>query len=681
MDPHHGSGRFIEAARVAAAALLGALLAVRLLWDGVTYPESNAFIALAALALLAGLLAASPLGGGGWRLRARADACALGYCLVILALSLASRQRWRAQGMLFQTVACTAAYLVAANVSASRRARLSLCASLIAGALFVSLYGLYQHFQGLGETRDALGGVAALVRGDRGAAFMSRLLSQAIFSTFFYPNALAGFLIVVIPLTCAVLRFEKIDAVFAASAGYLGLCAAAVAALPLFPELAGKPLLLVGLFVSATALAVVLGAAERRPGGVLCACCLAPVAVLPVWALALTASEGAWLSLAAACVLGPLLFTGRFKAAGVVLLALAILLAALCLTGMVPDGLAGSFDVRADYWRAAVGMWRTHPLAGMGPGTFAGAYPAFRLPGSEEGRMTHSAYLGLAAETGAAGLAAFLCMAVAWLAALRAPAGRREPLCAAVFVSVCAFLLHGAADVSLIVPGTTFTVWLLAGLGAGAASPPEEWKRMSAPAGIALAALVLAGAAWLVMPHARAELHRLAASRHAGAGRDGDARSAIERAIEIEGGNPEYWTMLAALRGHAEGDSGAAAAYARAAALGDGIPSYRFSHAICLWRLSVGGRDRGRAVEALGALRLAVRDNPHDPDYRLLMGDWLEKTGQGGAALLEYRRGLDLIEAARKKPRRIRRHSPGSLEQLGAMVAAKVGELERKAGR
>ncbi len=679
MESTSTGGRFVDAARIGAAALLGALLIVRLLWTGVTYPESDVFVALAALALLAALLAASALGGGGWRSAARSDLFAVAYLIVILALSLGP-QRWRAQGVLFQTLACTAAYLVAANVSVSRRARLSLCAALAAGTALVSLYGLYQHFHGLAETRAAFAGAAA--GADRNSVFLGRLLSRAIFSTFFYPNALAGFLIVAIPFAASLARFRKEDALAAGGGGYLALLAASVAAWPFFPELAGKGSIFAGLFAGVTVLAAGTGIAEKREGGLLRTLCILPIAIVPLWALGLTASEGAWLSLGAACVLGPLLFSGRFKAAAAVALAGAVLLAGVLLAGAAPTGLLDSLGARADYWGAAARMWKTRPLLGLGPGAFAGAYPAFRAPGSEEGRMAHSIYLGLAAETGAVGLAAFMGMAVAWLAALRTPAGRREPLCAGVFISLCAFLIHDAADVGLLVPGTTFAVWLLAGLGAGAASPPGEWRRLPPLAGVIGAAIVIAAAARLVGPHAVAEAHRVAAERRLRAGEAAAARSEIEKAIAAEGGNPEYWTLLAAALARESGDELAVTAYARAASAWGGIPSYRFRYAACLWRLSGGGRDAARAAAAIGELRAAIARNPHDPDYRLLMADWLEKTGCGEAALVEYRRALALIDTALRRPRRIRRLDPASLASLRAMVAEKIegGERARRGG-
>lgn len=677
-NPRLEANRFLDAARVAAALLLGGLLVVRLLWTGVTYPESDAFVSVAALALLAALLAAVGCAGGEWRLRASADGGALLYLLVLVALSIAAPRRWLARGVLLQAAACTAAYLVAADAAVSRRARLLLCAAFITGTLAVALYGLYQHFQGFEETRLAFA-AAGGARADQDSAFAIRLRSGAVFSTFFYPNALAGFLVVAIPFAASIPLLRREDASPVVSAGCLGLLAAATAAWGFLPGLRGKPLLFAGLFLAASALAACVRVAELRAGRLLRAFLLLSPAALAVWAILLTDSEGAWLSLAAACALGALLLSGRLIAAGALFLAVAVLFAALLLTGTLPDGLARSLDVRMDYWRAAAAIWREHPLAGLGPGTFAGAYPAYRLPGSEEGRMAHSAYLGLAAETGAAGLAAFLAMAGAWLVSLHAGARKGEPLAAAAFVAVCAFLMHNAGDVGLTVPGTTFALWYLAGLGAGAATRPGERRRLSRAAGISLAALLLAAAAGGVAPRARAEIRRLAAERLAGAGRRAEALAEMEKALLAEPDNADYWLRNAALEAHRGGDRHALPSYARAASLGRGIPTFHLQHAFCLWRLSKADADPRLAAAAIAELQEAVRCNPHDFDYRLLLGHWLEITGQGEASLIEYRRGLALVETARAKPHRTRRHGPAAMERLQAAIIAKIEEAEREA--
>ena len=64
------------------------------------------------------------------------------------------------------------------------------------------------------------------------------------------------------------------------------------------------------------------------------------------------------------------------------------------------------------------------------------------------------------------------------------------------------------------------------------------------------------------------------------------------------------------------------------------------------------------------------------------MADWLEKTGRGEAALVEYRRALALIDTALRRPRRIRRLDPASLASLRAMVAEKIEgeEMARRGG-
>ncbi|MEJ2745201.1 MAG: hypothetical protein P8123_05885, partial [bacterium] len=181
--------------------VFGAVLVLRVLWCGVTYPESNAIILFILALLLSGSLYYSALSGeAAWRIRS-VDAFALIYFLAVLILSICSNHRWLAKGFLFQVAACTIAYLLAANLGSSRRSGNAIASGLITGAILVSMYGLYQYFCGLSETRAFL---SAMQNGDRSDAFMSRVSSNAVFSTFFYPNALAGYLIIIIPFAASI---------------------------------------------------------------------------------------------------------------------------------------------------------------------------------------------------------------------------------------------------------------------------------------------------------------------------------------------------------------------------------------------------------------------------------------------------------------------------------------------
>jgi len=690
-------------APLALGVAFSAVLVLRVLWSGVTYPESNVVILLILAVLLAASLYISALTGGTtWRVT-RTGAFALLYFLVVLLLSTCSSRQWLARDFLFQTAACTAAYLLAVNLGSSRPARIAISVGLASGVILVSLYGLYQYFCGLSETRALLSG--AMENGDQSSAFLSRVFSNAIFSTFFYPNALAGYLIIMIPFVASILFEPLADSLAVCYGTYLGVLLAASIAWGLCSPLSSRPLLLVYLFAAASALLSGLSLAEKKRSRLRLNLCALPAVILPLWALSLTASEGAWLALFFSVLFTPLLLWGKYRLAyaiGLVVLTVAVI---AVLTDLIPSAVRDSAGARVDYWRAAVGMWRENPVRGLGPGGFAGAYARFRAPGAEEGRMPHNIYLGLASEMGAIGLAAFICL---WISCIRelvksqilprllsgqahpgsrssCPCGRaraEKAIPFAVTISICAFLVHGAIDVNLSVPETSLTLWALAGLGVSASTAHSRARRLPALPGALLGSLVLVAALFWIGPHARAERHRVRSQGLEMRGMRDRAREEILSAISLEGDNPVYWNSLAEILERAGNAEGALAAYRQAAARGEGIPAYHFRLAACSWRHARDGSDKGKAAAAMDELRKAIACNPHDVDYHLLLAYWLEKTGRPVEALGEYRHGLVLIHAAREKPKRIRRHDPAEYERLDAMVRERVAELERAvAGR
>ena len=697
MGVNSETGKSGSAAPLALGIALSAVLVLRVLWSGVTYPESNVFILLILAALLAVSLCTSALTGGTtWRLT-RTGAFALLYFLVALLLSTCSGRQWLASDFLFQTAACTAAYLLTVNLGPSRPARIALSVGLASGVTLVSLYGLYQYFCGLSETRALLSG--AMGTGDQGSAFASRVYSNAIFSTFFYPNALAGYLIIAIPFVASLLFLPLADSLAICYGTYLGVLLAASVAWGFFSPLSYRPLLLVYLFAAAIALLSGLALAEKKRSRLWLNLCALPLVILPLWALSLTASEGAWLALFFSVLVTPLLLWGKYRLASVIGLVVLALVVVAVLADMVPAGMRDSAGARVDYWRAALGMWRENPVRGLGPGGFAGAYARFRAPGSEEGRMPHNIYLGLASEMGAIGLAAFICL---WVSCVRElvksrilprlrsghahpesqsncpcdRAGAEKAIPFAVTISICAFLVHGAIDVNLSVPGTSLTLWTLAGLGVGASTARSRARRLPALPGALLGFLVLGAALFWIGPHARAERHRMRSQRLEMRGMRDRAREEILKALSLEGDNPVYWNSLAEILERGGNAEGSLAAYRQAAVRGEGNPAYHFRLAACSWRHARDGADEGKAAAAMDELRKAIACNPHDVDYHLLLAYWLEKTGRPVEALGEYRHGLGLIHAAREKPKRIRRHEPAEYERLDAMVRERVAELE-----
>ncbi|MDD5556208.1 MAG: O-antigen ligase family protein [bacterium] len=644
----------------AGAVLCGALL-LRALWSGVTFPESNAVILLLLAAPLAALLLAAALDPRGeWRLDGR-DLCLLGYFLAVLALAAASPRRWLARDFLHQTAACTAAWFLAARLRSEEGPRRAVIAGLVSAAFIVSLFGLYQRFRGLEETRlllDRIGGGAAM-----GAALASRVQSRAVFSTFFFPNALAGYLIVVIPLAAMLPFCRRAEARPVAVGACLIALAVTPAATAVFSDLAARPLLPLLLWAGLAAMLACVARARRR---LPLAAALAPLALAPLWALALTASEGAWAAGLLAAIAGLLLAAGRRRAAAALLVAAGLAAAAAFVAGALPGDLGESMGARLGYWRAAASIWRRNPLLGAGPGSFVVEYARVRSPTSEEGRLAHSAYLCLAAETGAVGLAAFLLFWGAVVRRLSAAAAGREPLAVAACIASLAFLIHGAVDVGLNDPSITLAAWVIAGLGAPAAG---RTRRAGRAACLAAAAAVAAAAAACVAPHAAAEWRCIRAARLERAGMPERAAEEIRRAIATEPGNPVYWSRLGGLEGRRGRDDLALDALARAAAAGDGVPSHHLRHAVALRRL-------GGGADAAAELARAVAGSPADADMRLLLAFWLESDGRRDEALVQYRAGLELIRAARAVPRRIRSHGPEEYARLEALVAGRILELE-----
>ncbi|MDT5156092.1 MAG: hypothetical protein QOH51_449 [Acidobacteriota bacterium] len=113
------------------------------------------------------------------------------------------------------------------------------------------------------------------------------------------------------------------------------------------------------------------------------------------------------------------------------------------------------------FWGAAVEMWRTHPLAGVGAGGFSGAFPqarasfAVRQPDSPLVELNekylnvaaHNEYLQILGELGAVGLALFavFCGALLW-AAWRALRVAESPLVYGSVASLAAFAVSSGAS-------------------------------------------------------------------------------------------------------------------------------------------------------------------------------------------------------------------------------------------
>jgi tetratricopeptide (TPR) repeat protein len=200
---------------------------------------------------------------------------------------------------------------------------------------------------------------------------------------------------------------------------------------------------------------------------------------------------------------------------------------------------SGSGNARADYWRVA---WRdvtAHPLAGSGAGTFELRWYRER-PNTFGARDAHNLYLETLAELGPLGLALLVLALGAPLAALRGP---RAPLVAGAGAAYCAYLVHAALDWDWELPTVTLTALACAAAVLAAHRGRSRTFRVSPAARAvgAAAAVALAAAAGLGYAQATALANAVAARDDGALAR---AESQARRAARLAPWQAEPWTVV-----------------------------------------------------------------------------------------------------------------------------------------
>ncbi len=263
---------------------------------------------------------------------------------------------------LLRWLAYAAVFLLAVWVGSSASARRLAVRALCAGALPIALYGVLQYAAVLDLLRLQIESDKDKALAQVGAteqdyyALLQRTRSKRVFATFALPNSLAGFLLIVIPPSVALLVLAR--------------------------RLPAR------IVLGASVLAMLLG-------------------------FFLTFSKGGWL--AGALVLLLFFLTqgwGWLKrhwvAAGAVVLAAVLAFSAGVLSSPTLRGrivsmrreLAGSARVRTQYWTAGLPMWGTRPVLGVGPGNYANHYMIHKSVAAEEVKSAHNDYLQILAECG-----------------------------------------------------------------------------------------------------------------------------------------------------------------------------------------------------------------------------------------------------------------------------------------
>ena len=248
--------------------------------------------------------------------------------------------------------------------------------------------------------------------------YLKKISSSRIFSTLFYPNALAGALLLLLPVTLAVLW--QLRALLTAPArGFL---------------------------------MALVGAASLA--------CL-------YW----SGSKGGWLLMLLLGLAGLLRvpFSRQLKVALVTVILLAGLAGFFWKYAAFFQKGATSVSARFDYWRAAAQTAMEKPVFGSGPGTFAIAYQKVKRPESEMARLVHNDYLEQASDSGVPGCLAyafFILTTLVWSYPKGARTGANSPedwLVFAVWLGVLGWSLQSLVEFGLYIPALAWPVFTLLG--------------------------------------------------------------------------------------------------------------------------------------------------------------------------------------------------------------------------
>jgi hypothetical protein len=242
---------------------------------------------------------------------------------------------------------------------------------------------------------------------------MAKYEKGRVHGTLVYPNALAGAVLLLLPVTLAL--------AINGTRRFRTLTRAAAIALTLFLGLGS-------LFWTGS------------KSGWLIAVAIVAVCLFRLnWSARLK-----WLALALVMVIGFAAFAVRFH-------------------GYFASG-ATSVGARFDYWHAALRNTMEHPLFGSGPGTFQRAYALLKAPDSEMARLAHNDYLEQFSDSGIIGGISY----AAWIGLLLWTLGSRvwrvtEPVGFAVFIGLLGWFAQGLSEFSLYVPALAWTAFALGG--------------------------------------------------------------------------------------------------------------------------------------------------------------------------------------------------------------------------
>lgn len=293
---------------------------------------------------------------------------------------------------------------------------------IAAGFVLMLVAGWSQHFGGLDRTRQYFFTYLYPQMREVPPEYFKKISSNRIFGTQFYPNTLAGALLLFTPPLLWFAGTRRVSFSPGARALLVGLLMTGVAGCLLWSGSKGGWLLMLTLVL----LFLLRSPLPRRMRIALLAVCV---------------------------VAGGAGFAWRYA-------------------GFFQRG-ATSVGARFDYWSAGLRIAKANPINGTGPGTFGTEYQKIKRPESESARLAHNDYLQQASDSGvlaALAYAGFVGSAL-WFTRPRKVADPRETDDQAdgqmmrfwVWLGVFGWAMHNAIEFVLYIPALAWPAFALLG--------------------------------------------------------------------------------------------------------------------------------------------------------------------------------------------------------------------------
>ncbi len=309
--------------------------------------------------------------------------------------------------------AATACFYLGYLVLTKAPSLIPMWAGVLIGFIGVLAVGFDQQFGGLEATRKFFYSQPGWEQ--QPMDLIRKIASTRIYSTLFYPNTLAGVILMFLPILITI------------------------------------PLQIAPSRLRGVILAGVLGLGALA--------CLYWSGSKAGWLIALVVGLAAW-------------FTSRVKPRLKLAVGLAVAVLGLGLflgrhSGYFERG-ASSMGARFDYWSSAVQIVKKHPILGSGPGTFGMLYRYLKSPESEMARMAHNDYLEQASDSGVVGCMLFSLFILGLLVVCGKRLVRSEDtLRKSIWLGLAGWAMQESVEFGLYIPALAWPAFLLLGYLAG----------------------------------------------------------------------------------------------------------------------------------------------------------------------------------------------------------------------